>query len=472
MSCRRFARRVSRVFAALVVLLALAAPVGADSLLQNREADTDALPMAGLGSWSPLASPTVGPGMRRAHAGFFDAEGGRFVVFGGTRAGAGGQMDSVYLGDTWGYDFARGRWNEIRTGGRGPTPRFIFAFTHDTKRNELIIHGGYDGTFLGDTWVLALRRRSGAWRRLEPAGPGPSERDDHAAIYDPIGDRLVVFGGWSGHAYLNDLWALTLGDSPTWTRLEPATALPAPRRTPSAVYDPVERRMIVFGGYNGSGFGDTWALSLEGAPRWERLLEAGGPSPRWGQTLVWNTAGQVGILFGGVDDFAWHSDVWELGLSPAPQWTQRRADVSQPPGRLTHVSAYDPVNDRLLVHGGLQNIQYFADLWQLPFDSAGEAAGAPSGGVLAEDGAVELRGVPGEPRTWTLSFKLATGGEVVAALFDVRGRIVTTTRLGPYQAGRSEARFAAAGRMPSGVYFLRVSHGRHLLGTRRVLLLP
>lgn len=429
-------------------------------------------PPSGAQTWSPLGSPTVGPGLRRAHGGFHDAAGGRFVVFGGTRAGAGGEMDSVLLGDTWGYDFARGRWSAIHTGGRGPSPRFIFAFAHDTKRNELLVHGGYDGAFLDETWALSLRRRNGAWRRIVTTGPAPSPRDDHAAVYDPVGDRLLVFGGWSGQAYLADVWALTLGDDPAWRRIESTSPGPAPRRTPAAFYDPVAHRMIVFGGYNGSGFGDTWALQLGPVPRWDRLLEGGGPSPRWGQSLVWNPAAQVGLLFGGIDAVEWHSDVWELAPSPTPQWTLRRGDVPQPAGRLTHVAAYDAVADRLLVHGGLRSFEYFGDLWQLPLGSTTEAGSMPAARVVAGDPAVDLRGVPGEPRTWLLRFELARPGEAVAQLFDVRGRNVMSTSLGSYAAGRHEARFAADERLQSGVYFLRLRQANRILATRRLLLLP
>ena len=39
----------------------------------------------------------------------------------------------------------------------------------------------------------------------------PTRRDAMAAVYDPAGDRMVVFGGWSGERMLDDTWFLSWG---------------------------------------------------------------------------------------------------------------------------------------------------------------------------------------------------------------------------------------------------------------------
>jgi len=48
------------------------------------------------------------------------------------------------------------------------------------------------------------------WVELHPDGAPPSSRELHTAVYDPIGDRMVVFGGLDGANALNDVWALSL----------------------------------------------------------------------------------------------------------------------------------------------------------------------------------------------------------------------------------------------------------------------
>lgn len=80
--------------------------------------------------------------------------------------------------------------------------------------------------------TAALASPDGDWERLLPTG----SRHGHSEIYDPVRDRMVVFGGWDG-AYLNDVWALTWGpplavpglDAPLPARFE----LDPPRPTPS-----------------------------------------------------------------------------------------------------------------------------------------------------------------------------------------------------------------------------------------------
>ena len=94
--------------------------------------------------------------------------------------------------------------------------------------------------------ALAPGAADGAWDVLVvPA------RSGHSAIYDPVRDRMVVFGGYSGTGYtyfLNDVWVLSLAGMPAWTQLTPTGTPPSARYGHSAIYDPVRDRMVVFGG--------------------------------------------------------------------------------------------------------------------------------------------------------------------------------------------------------------------------------
>src|SRR5262249_21973435 len=65
----------------------------------------------------------------------------------------------------------------------------------------------------------ALSSADGTWLQEPP----PTTREGHSAIYDPVRDRMVVFGGFGGGFYFNhltnDVWALSLTGRPTWTQL-------------------------------------------------------------------------------------------------------------------------------------------------------------------------------------------------------------------------------------------------------------
>ncbi|HZM27053.1 MAG TPA: kelch repeat-containing protein, partial [Gemmatimonadales bacterium] len=149
-----------------------------------------------------------------------------------------------------------GSWIPIIT---PPAGRYAPAAIYDPVRDRMVVFGGVnDVSNHNDVWALSLAG-SPAWSELTPAGTPPSARYAHAAIYDPVRDRMVVFGGSDPHLR-NDVWALSLAGSPAWSELIPAGIPPAARDEHTAIYDPVRDRMVVFGGSGNRN--DVWALSL------------------------------------------------------------------------------------------------------------------------------------------------------------------------------------------------------------------
>jgi hypothetical protein len=75
---------------------------------------------------------------------------------------------------------------------------------------------------------------------------------------------MVVFGGIacpSGCDVSNQAWTLSLASTPTWTLLGPVGSPPRPRWAHTAIYDPVRDAMVAFGGFTGTYLNDTWALT-------------------------------------------------------------------------------------------------------------------------------------------------------------------------------------------------------------------
>src|SRR5206468_2714820 len=95
-------------------------------------------------------------------------------------------------------------------------------------------------------------------------GPVPSPRAFHSAVFDAVGDRMLVFGG--AGSVQNDLWKLSLDDS-TWSPLPPIGIVPAARLFQSGIYDAKYRRIVIFGGK--SVLDDpTWAVGPGDTIRW------------------------------------------------------------------------------------------------------------------------------------------------------------------------------------------------------------
>ena len=104
----------------------------------------------------------------------------------------------------------------------------------------------------------------------------------HSAIYDSDRQQMVVFGGYTMQNFgnvTNETWVLSLGVSPTWSLLTTQGTPPAARTEAAAIYDPVRQRMLIFGGTD--GMNDLWQLSLVGVPTWQNCTPvARRPRPR------------------------------------------------------------------------------------------------------------------------------------------------------------------------------------------------
>src|SRR5262249_12937421 len=105
--------------------------------------------------------------------------------------------------------------------------------------------------------------------------PAVNTRYGHTAIYDPVGDRMVIFGGDDDLTYGNgEAWALLLSGAPTWIRVAPSGG-PTERKHHTAIYDATRARMVVYGGPYKH---DAWALSLGATPAWEPIGSGSPPS--------------------------------------------------------------------------------------------------------------------------------------------------------------------------------------------------
>jgi Galactose oxidase, central domain len=78
-----------------------------------------------------------------------------------------------------------------------------------------------------------------SWTQLSVVGSPPLARASASAVYTGTDNRLIVFGGHTGFANLNDVWTLSnangLGGPPSWAQLNPVGSLPVGRAGHTAV---------------------------------------------------------------------------------------------------------------------------------------------------------------------------------------------------------------------------------------------
>ena len=254
-------------------------------------------------------------------------------------------------------------WTGLQPSLDPPTSRWGHSAVYDNVRRRMIVFGGAAGAPLNDVWARALDG-SQEWTKLAPVGPAPSARFWHSAVYDELADRMIVFGGDDG-GYVNDVWALSFSSS-DWSLILPNGAPPPSRREHAAIYDPVENRMIVYGGYRGTRLNDIWELRLSGPPEWSQVITSGDlPPDRSGHAAVYDSAAQRMVVFGG--DGGYPRKTWALELAGEPVWREL-AVVGDPPAQRREYSAvFDPARRRMVVYGGLggQSDQLRRDSWAL-----------------------------------------------------------------------------------------------------------
>jgi hypothetical protein len=296
----------------------------------------------------------------------------------------------THLAEAWRLPLAGG-WRDATpdTGAPAPLHREAAAVASDPGSGRLFMLGGLEGdSGLAAAWVADPRRHGRVrWRQLcSPCswGPGPAARWGGHAVYDAPGDRVILFGGrrTDGTSFA-DVWALSLAGAPRWSRLDAAGDAPAPCWGGAAAYDPVRRRMVVAGGQTGADGGatshaDVWALSLDGAPAWQRLAPSGtGPAPRRSAAYAVRPVrgGGVELLLAGgfqAGTGTHYNDVWSLALdTPDGAWRELAAsDCAAPPAcRRSAGAVYDPRHAGLIMVFGRDAERFYGDAWAFDLEA-------------------------------------------------------------------------------------------------------
>ena len=205
------------------------------------------------------------------------------------------------------------------------------------------------------------------WRELTPSeGPAPTPRFNASAIYDPVQHRMVVFAGRTSSGDRNDVWAFDL-ESNTWTDITPAEG-PAPRvrSTQNAVYDPENRSMIIWSGQILDGgrefLNDIWAFDLE-AHTWSQFQPPDPmPNIRYGTAAVFDPRDRALVTFAGFTDDGRFDDTWSFAPNQ-DQWTDISPSTGHPLRRCLHNGVYDRREHRFLIYGGQNSGNGLQDLW-------------------------------------------------------------------------------------------------------------
>lgn len=321
--------------------------------------------------------PTTAPSARAFHSMAYDPGTGRVVIFGG-RLNVGGSQ-YVNYGDTWTYEFTSNSWTN-RTTATAPSPRYGQSMCYDAATGLIVLFGGRNDTdHFRDTWTYDPA--SNVWTNRNPP-TSPPARMGAAMAGDAAGGTAVMFGGQGDANSFNDTWAYNATINSWASKL--LAAGPSPRVSAAASYDPLMKKVVLFGGKEQGDvyMDDFWAYDAA-QNAWTLQGQLSSPEPRFDHAMAFDGSNQVGVLFGGTDGTFTYGDTWTYDAL-ANHWARKRTPLAPSPRRGA-VMAYDRAGGVVVLFGGMREAAYLNDTWTYSVSSNAwtnrQPASPPPGGV-------------------------------------------------------------------------------------------
>jgi hypothetical protein len=303
--------------------------------------------------------PQTRPPARSAHSMTFDPNHGRVFVFGGRVEAIDKDSEPVFLNDLWAWSDEQ--WTRVDgDSAQKPSARHYSGLAYDPVRDRLVMFGGNkygaDGVAIDpnyETWEFDGTQ----WTNVTGEAPKVAKP---ILAWDPVNHDIVMLGvdetATSGRMYRYN------GTTHVWTQVTPA-ALPTCINEGYLSYDTVKNRLVFFGGICNANTpaieevwvwdGSTWA-KLTTSPRTRGIGQATAFDPLRGEIVAY------GGSFYGASDFTSAIGV----MRGNGTWTSGQSFVRPRPRSLAAMST-DSARNTLLMFGGLDeySFSYYLDMW-------------------------------------------------------------------------------------------------------------
>ena len=176
-------------------------------------------------------------------------------------------------------------------------------------------------------------------------------RYGQSMVYNPVNQKIIMFGGFNvdENTELDDMWEYDCTTN-TWKELHQSKK-PSATSGHGMVYDSSNSIFILFGGYGLYGRNDkTWTYdSAKNA--WTEMFPQVSPSLRDSASMYFDPELGETVLYGGYSRLAEGADeTWTYNYGNNT-WTFHNL-TTKPPARYGAGIAYDPVNQRGVLFGG------------------------------------------------------------------------------------------------------------------------
>jgi len=194
------------------------------------------------------------------------------------------------------------------------------------------------------------------WTKLRTTKGLPA-RAGFASAYDPISKKVVVFGGYNNQTDLNETYTF---DGKTWTKVKTSVA-PAAREVATMAYDRRIHKLVLFGGTSGFVLlNDTW-LWDGASSTWTQANPKTPPPGAAAPILFTDPANGHVDMFGGNRGRFYSRDTFQW---TGKNWTLLNLDETKSPyPRMASVIAQDPIRKNVVLFGGISDNWIVQNTW-------------------------------------------------------------------------------------------------------------
>ena len=246
-----------------------------------------------------------------------------------------------------------------------PEPRLGVRMIYDPVDQRIIMYGGaiwqnrYN--FYDELW--SYEPETNTWTLLE-MNNSPDPRFNTMLTYIPERHQLFMYGGWSQEDRVDGTYLFDFATS-TWTELHPSIQ-PSSRSDASIAYDPENDVIVLYSGYlqNDTHTRDTWIYSFT-EENWIKQHPENTPLGQYGHYMVYaEETGQLLMYPGhwstGTGEHGFGGNIWEYNVAEKT-WIEHPSTAT-PPGRYWGHLVYDSTENRLILFGGNGVVDY-DDTW-------------------------------------------------------------------------------------------------------------
>lgn len=237
----------------------------------------------------------------------------------------------------------------------GASPDFALAYDPVSRRHIYFVTSWWTGvrppkwSDVSETWAYDAAKD--AWTRLKTSGSPTPGLVGARMVYDAKARRMILFGGFDGtrERYCDETWVYD-PRAMAWEKRAPATS-PPPRNFHEMVFDESAGKTILYGSDNPDApDSSTWAYDCA-KDEWARVGTQAGPRAVAYAAMCYMPDSGKSLFFGGVvpPDEEPSDETWTFCLSEG--W-KRLEPARRPSARAWSAIAYDPLAKRAWLYGG------------------------------------------------------------------------------------------------------------------------